>query len=580
MRRFIFPVLFSVFLLFKWGDFCIGEPPSGEIPREEVLAKVNGDPLTVGRLHDYLKELKISSTNPEEDQKTKEDKLHQLIREILIDQRSASLDMDSDSAFVKRRDRRMRKLLLEHMHQKGIVSKIEVTDQEVRDHYERYKEEDFLIPEEVQVRDLLLRVWADSAKKDYRKKLKNAEKEAKKKIKKLYKKATAGEDFADLCRQYSQARVPDRTDNLGFIQRGQISPEFDSAAFSLKEIGEISKPVRDSGGYHLIQLLDRKEKSYYELDSTLFEGVREFLKKEKIKEATQNFVDSVKNEAGFVYNWEVLNTDESSPDKNIWVLSFGEGDTIRFREYEAALRGYKYNLGKDSLTIEDKKDLLINLLALPILLEKEARRRGCADLIEYQVERRAFTLEDAKRKVLAQRIKRDFPAPAWEEMRAYYQAHKIDFPPLGVPVHVYHIIFDDSLEAVEVLNQIKQGTDFVKMAKRYFSGEPEIKDVAYDLGFITEGEMPDEFYLTALNLKEGEVGGPVKTNWGFHLIKVLEKKEKGTTFADITPAIKRAITVEKGRKHIADWEKNLFEESDVWINKKLLKKLKLPKPEG
>ena len=580
MRRLLLSVLFSVFLLFRWSDFCISAPPRGKISRDEVLAKVNGEPLTVGRFYDHLKESKITSSHPEEDQKTKEDKLHQLIREILIDQRAASLDISSDSVFVIRRDNRMRDFLSGYMYQRDVVEGIKVTDQEVRDHYKEYKEEDFLIPEEVQVKDLLIRVGADSTKKDYRKKLKKAEKAAKKKIKKLYKKALAGEGFADLCREYFQAEMPCEAVNLGFIQKGQISPEFDSAAFSLKEIGEISKPVRDHRGYHLIQLLDKKEKSYHQLDSTLFEGIREFLKRENIKEAAKNFADSLKNEAGFVYNWDILNTDESSFEENIWVLSFGEGDTIRFEEYEDASGGYKFNLGKDSLTIDDKKDLLANYLALPAILKKEAEKRGYADLVEYQVEYRAFTLDEAEKKVMAARVKRDFPPPTMEEMKAYYQAHKIDFPPLGVPVHVYHIVFDDSLEAVEVLNQIKQGADFVWMAKRYFAGEPEIKDVAYDLGFVTQGEMPDEFYHTALNLKEGEVSGPVKTKWGFHLIKVVEKKEKGTTFADIITAIKRAITVEKGRKHIADWERNLFDESDVWINKKLLKKLKLPKPEG
>lgn len=580
MRRLLLPVLFSVFLLFRWSDFCISAPSKGEISRDEVLAKVNGEPLTVGRFYDYLKELKITSSNPEEDQKTKEDRLHQLIREILIDQRAASLDMDSDSVFIKRRDTRMQAFLLGYMHQKDIVEKIVATDQEVREHYEEYKEEDFLIPEEVEVRHIPIRVWADSTKKDYRKRLKTAEKKAKKTIKQFYKKALAGEDFVDLCTQYSQGRVLYRTIDLGFIKKGQISPEFDSAAFSLKEIGEISKPVRDHRGYHLIQLLDRKEKSYQELDSTLFERIRAYLENEKIREAAKNFVDSLKDETGFVYNWDVLNVDESSFDKNVWVLALGEEDTIRFGEYEANLSGYRFNLGKDSLTIDDKKNLLTNYLALPVILKKEAEKRGYADLVEYQVERRAFTLEEAKKKVLAERVKKNFPPPAMEEMKVYYEAHKIDFPSLGVPVHVYHIIFDDSLEALEVLNQIKHGADFAEMAKRYFPGEQEIKDVAYDLGFITEGEMPDEFYYTALNLKEGEVSGPVKTKWGFHLIKVVEKKEKGTTFADIVPKIQRAIRVEKGRKHIADWEKNLFGESDVWINEKLLKKLKLPKPEG
>lgn len=120
----------------------------------------------------------------------------------------------------------------------------------------------------------------------------------------------------------------------------------------------------------------------------------------------------------------------------------------------------------------------------------------------------------------------------------------------------------------------------MEMAKKYFPGESEIKDVAYDLGFISQGEMPDEFYQAALKLKQGEVSEPVKTSWGFHLIKVIEKKDKGATMADIMLAIERAINVEKGRKYMLEWEDNLFKQANVWINQKLFQKLELPKPEG
>ncbi|NIN01422.1 MAG: hypothetical protein GTO24_26020, partial [candidate division Zixibacteria bacterium] len=91
---------------------------------------------------------------------------------------------------------------------------------------------------------------------------------------------------------------------------------------------------------------------------------------------------------------------------------------------------------------------------------------------------------------------------------------------------------------------------------------------------------PDEFYQTALGLEEGEISGPVKTRWGFHLIKLIEKKQKGNTFADIVPAVQRAINLEKGRKYLVEWEENLFNQADIWINKRLLKKIELPKPEG
>lgn len=581
MNRCRFCIFFLVSLFVAAHDGAFGASASREISRDEVLAKVNGESITVGRFYDFIKEERATSKQVAPRGKTKDEILHELLRQTLIQQRKAALDLDSDSAFVVSRNLHMRDFLLDYMYQRDVVEKTEVTDQEVKEHYEKYKEVDFLIPEKVQVRDLLIRVVVDSTLKDFKKRSKQADKEALRKIKELRQRAVSGEDFADLCRQYSQAGVADASANLGFIQRGQYSPEFDSAAFSLKEINQISKPVRDSKGYHLIQLLDRKEKNYQPLDSTLFEGIRGYLKNQKMQKSTNDHVDSLKNSMGLVYNWEVLNSpDLFSYDRKTWVLAFGETDTVRLGLYEDALPGYKYNTGRDSLTEDDKRVFLFNYFVLPVILEKEARGKGYGDLVEYQAEERAFTLEEADRRVSTERIKQDFPPSSRQEIEKYYLAHKIDFPPLGVPLHVYHMVFDDSLKALEVLKQIQAGADFVKLAQEHFPGDSEIKDVVYDLGFINQGEMPDEFYQAALKLKEGEVSQPVRTQWGFHLIKLVEKKDQGTTLEDLTPQIQRAINLEKGRRQIAEWEENLFARSKVWINQNLLKKLILPKPEG
>jgi parvulin-like peptidyl-prolyl isomerase len=581
MRKLIVPFVFPALLVVVWNGLCTGTPPQGEISRDEILAEVNGEIITAGRFQDHLKEQKITSAGPDEDEKRKADLLRELIRQIRIEQRAAEMNLESDPRFARDRDDHMRDFLLDYMYKKEVVEKVEVSDQEVEDHYQRYLDEDFLIPEEVEVRDLLIRVQADSTQKNYRKKVKKAEKEARKQIKELHKRAQAGEDFAELCTQHSQAGAASRSGKLGFIKRGQMSPQFDSVAFSLRDIGDVSEPVRDVRGYHLIQLLDRKEKSYQELDSTLFEGIRAYLEREKTEQAKNRFVDSLKNEVGIAYNLDVLSDEESSFDSSMWVMTYCEEETVRFTEYQRFLGSYKFDLGRDSLSVVEKKGMLFNYMALHVILEKEARKRGYADLVEYRAEERAFTIERARELVIAGRVKRDFPPPSMEEMEAYYADHKIDFPALGVPVHVYHIVFDDSQAAAEVLDSIEQGADFEQMARKFFPGEPEIKDVAYDLGFITEGEMPDEFYTAALSLQEGEVGQPVRTKWGYHLIKVVEKKgEEGTTFSDIIPRIQGAINLAKGRKHMADWEKNLIEEADVRIDEDFLRKIKLPKPEG
>jgi parvulin-like peptidyl-prolyl isomerase len=580
MRRSLCLSLWCAGLVLSFVSLGWAASPRASISPDSLLAKVNGENINVGRFYDYLRESKITAKDPAQDEKAKQESLHKLIREMLIDERVASLDMESNPRFVAARDKHMTEWLLDYMHKKDLEEPVEVSDQEVRDHYSKYRDVDFVIPGEVQIRDLLIRVWADSTQKDYQKKLKKADREAKKKIDRLYKEAKQGADFVELCRENTQAAVPDRTGNLGLVKRGQMSPEFDQAAFSLKEIGELSLPFRDDQGYHVLQLLDRKEDSHYELDSLLFDRIKEYLRNEKIQEATDAFVDSLMRQTQFVFNWEVLNSPQPPTDQRVWVLAFGQGDTIRYGEYAEALSGLKFDAGLDSVSTEDKRFLLRNHLALAPILRREAEKRGYADLVEYQAEERSFTLEEARKKFESTRVKRDLPPATREELVEYYRSHRADFPPLGVPLHVYHIVFDDSAEAAEVLKEIRQGQDFVTMAKMYFPGEQEMRGVAYDLGFIHQGEMPDEFYQAALALNVGQVSEPVRTKWGYHLIRLVEKKKQEASFEDIIPAIQRAIDVEKGRQSIAEWEQDLFDRAEVWIDEGLLETLKLPKPEG
>lgn len=581
MRKPLQPILMSIMATLSINVLCMGAPPKKSISPDQILAKVNGETITVSRFYDHLKESKTISQNPEEDKKTKDKSLNELIREILIDQKASSMDLESDTAFVNGKNKHMQDWLLQYMYKKDLQEQVEVSDREVRDHYEKFKEIDFVIPEEVQVRDLFLVVRADSTKKNYSKNLKKADKEVKKKIQQLHQRATQGEDFIELCRQYTQAPVPSRTGELGFIRKGQKSLEFDQNVFSLEKKGEISQPFRDEQGYHIVQLLDRKEKSYLELDPSLYESIKEFLKNQKLKMATIAFVDSLKKETPFVYNQEIMESSQPVVDSQVYVLAFGQKDTIRYEIYAELLSAYKTKMRMDSLDLDQKKSVLENYLALPVILQREAEKRGYADLVEYSAELKAFTLDEAKRKLIVNRVKLHFPPATREELEGYYQDHKIDFPPLGVPLHVYHIVFDDSIRAAEILKQIKAGEDFVKMAQMYFPGDQEMRDVAYDLGFITQGEMPDEFYQVALKLKVGETSDPVKTKWGYHLIRVVERKEEETTkFEDIAVAVQRALDVQKGRQYIADWDEALLNEAEIWKDEKLLEALELPKPEG
>jgi parvulin-like peptidyl-prolyl isomerase len=581
--RSIFLILWVALFLFCPTYPCFCSPPQtkkGSL-ENELLAKVNNEPVTLAKFHGYLKEQKILSTkDPQEDQKKKEEALHDLIRQILIDQKANSLDLESDTNFIKEKTESMNNFLLNYLHTKEVVEKCQVTDEEIKNYYEQHRDEYYAIPEKRQLRQLLIKIEADPNQKNYERELKKAEKEAKEKIEALYQRAKAGEDFADLVRQYSEdtGRL-DLSGGMGYLERGKLSAPLDSVAFSLK-VGEISPPVKDEKGFHLISVLDIKEKKYREFNEDVARGIRRFLEEERVNEKTKEYLEQLKERTPLVYNQRILDQPDSLVDQNSWALIINDRDTITSEYYASKISWYKFNFGKDSLTLEDRKDLLRNFLAVPLILLREAERKGYRDSIDYKVEERAFVLDAARKRVEAEKLKEDFPPPTREELEAYYQAHKIDYPPLGVPIHVYHIIFDDSLKAVEILNQIRNGADFVELAKKYYPGEPEIKDAIYDLDSLTQDQMPKNFYEKALSLKVGEVSEPVRTEWGFHLIKLVEKGKEGKTFEDILPKIEEDLKWEKVRKYQENWENSLFEEAKIWIDKKLLKEFQLDKPQG
>ena len=583
MLRTVPSIFLVVLFLFCMIPFCGCLPPKTEKarPEERLLAKVNDEPVTLTRYHDYLKERMIFSANdPEENQKKKEDALHEVIRDILIDQKAFSLDLDSDSDFVEAKRKHMNDFLLTYLHAREVAGKIWITDEEIKDYYENHKDEWYLIPEQREIRRLLIKVKADTAQMESEKSLKKTEEEAKKKIEDLYQRAKAGEDFADLVRQYSEeSGRRDLSGNMGYVEKGKLSPQLDSAAFSL-EVGEISSPVRDERGYHLVSVLGVEEKEYREFDEDVARGIGRFLEEERVQEKTREYLEELKGRTKFLYHEEILEQPDSLVEEGDWALIINDQDTIPFEYYASKVGWYRANTGKDSLTLEDRKDLLENLLAVPLILVRETERKGFRDSLEYQVEERSFTLDEARRKVEAEKVRKDFPPPTRQECEAHYQANKINYPALGVPVHVNHIIFDDSLKAEEILRQIRDGADFVELAKKYYPGEPEIRDVAYDLGFISQDQMPQNFYEKALSMEEGEVSEPVRTEYGFHLIKVVEKKEEGKTFEDILPEIRNDLKWKRINEYQENWDRTLFDEAEIWTDEELLEEFELDKPEG
>jgi peptidyl-prolyl cis-trans isomerase D len=131
-------------------------------------------------------------------------------------------------------------------------------------------------------------------------------------------------------------------------------------------------------------------------------------------------------------------------------------------------------------------------------------------------------------------------------------------------VHVEHILFmtvgkttDAEVEEVkkkaeDVLKQVRKGGKFEDLARKY-SEDPGSKDKGGDLSWITQGQTVPEFEKTAFSLSPGQVSDLVKTQYGFHIIKVLEKETAHTKpFEEVKDSLRAPLLLSQADKLASD----------------------------
>ncbi len=170
-----------------------------------------------------------------------------------------------------------------------------------------------------------------------------------------------------------------------------------------------------------------------------------------------------------------------------------------------------------------------------------------------------------------------------EDIKKFYDEHKNEFVK-PESVHARHILVkvdqnadEKAKKAVEAkANDIKKklagGKDFAELAKE-FSDDPGSKQKGGDLGFFPKGRMVPEFEKAAFELKVNEVSNPVKSNFGYHIIQVLEKKaQEEMKYEDVSRDIEERLKAQKQEEQIESVSEKLKAKYTVKINKELLPK--------
>ncbi len=151
-----------------------------------------------------------------------------------------------------------------------------------------------------------------------------------------------------------------------------------------------------------------------------------------------------------------------------------------------------------------------------------------------------------------------------QDVEAYYNEN-IEQYNYEAEIRASHILLETEEKALEVLDKINNGADFAELAREYSTGPSGEK--GGDLGFFGQNSnMDKDFKDAAFALELNKVSEPIKTQFGYHLIKVTEMKEAGTTtFEEAKDTINEQLLSAKKQEKWNEFVTELREKAEIEI---------------
>jgi foldase protein PrsA len=175
--------------------------------------------------------------------------------------------------------------------------------------------------------------------------------------------------------------------------------------------------------------------------------------------------------------------------------------------------------GKEDITIKDSE--------IEAELQSIKDSYGDEDAFNEALASSGSNLDTVKKNIesylLTEKLLKDRISISDDQINEYFEANKDSFAQ-AEQVEASHILVDDEETAKEVKDKLDNGGDFSELAKEY-STDTSNAESGGELGFFAKGEMVAEFEEKAFDMKAGEISEPVKTEFGYHIIKVTDKKD-------------------------------------------------------
>jgi peptidyl-prolyl cis-trans isomerase SurA len=167
-----------------------------------------------------------------------------------------------------------------------IRAKVQVSKKEVDEYYEKHKSE-FNAPPQVRLQQILLIIPPETTDDEVE--------QVRKKAEQIRDRIGKGEDFTEMVKLYSQGVTAAAGGDMGVFLKGELFPALDEAAFSL-EVGEVSQVIQSPRGFHIIKLLDKKDRKKM-TEEERAEEIDDIIYNKKVEDKFQKWMKELREKA-------------------------------------------------------------------------------------------------------------------------------------------------------------------------------------------------------------------------------------------------------------------------------------------
>ena len=227
------------------------------------------------------------------------------------------------------------------------------------------------------------------------------------------------------------------------------------------------------------------------------------------------------------------------------------------------------------LAVPERKRQFVDNMIMNDLLFDEGRQAGYDR--DAEIERQ---VEDLRKRLVVQRVMRQYQSPPTitdEQVKAYYDANPDIYS--TTQIHASHILVKDEDTAKQIRDELRDHPEkFAELAKEK-SIDTSTAQKGGDLGTFGQGRMVPDFERAAFSLKAGQVSDVVKTQYGYHIIMVTERKEgERKPFDQVKEQIRAMLRNKALQDQVQSHYDALKKGANVKLNDEALARVNPPAP--